>query len=223
MNIKSLVNLIKQEFADAANPEDALQKTAYFKDQFEFFGLKANVWVPITKAIFKEQGLLKGKDLLQFVELCFDDDHREMHYAAVQMIEKSQKKFKEDICEVLDFAMRNNQWWDTIDWLAKLWGIQFQKFPEYNPRLPDKWIQSDNFWHQRTAIIFQLFYKEKTNSDQLFSYILKVANSREFFLQKAAGWALRQYSKTDPDAVKEFINSNELSKLTIREGLRLMK
>ena len=79
-------------------------------------------------------------------------------------------------------------------------------------------MASGQLWLQRVCLIFQLTYKEKTDAELLFRYVRQVADSKEFFLQKGAGWALRQYSKTDPAAVRNFLDTTRLSSLTRREG-----
>jgi 3-methyladenine DNA glycosylase AlkD len=122
---------------------------------------------------------------------------------------------------VLEELIGVRSWWDTVDFLApKLAGPLLLRYPELIGTYPGRWIESDNIWYQRSAILFQLDYKQQTDAQRLFDYIRRRADSREFFVQKAAGWALRQYSKTAPDAVREFIAGNELPPLTVREGLK---
>ena len=116
-----------------------------------------------------------------------------------------------------------NSWWDTVDWLAKLVGEHFRRYPALIRPGTERWMASDNFWLQRVCLIFQLKYKGATDAALLFGYVRRIAGSREFFLQKGAGWALREYSKTDPDDVRAFVETTRLAPLTKREALRLMK
>ena len=83
-------------------------------------------------------------------------------------------------------------------------------------------MDSGNIWLQRVCLIFQLAYKEKTDEALMFEYVRRVADSKEFFLQKGAGWALRQYSRTNPEVVRQFVESTRLAPLTRREALRLI-
>jgi 3-methyladenine DNA glycosylase AlkD len=83
-------------------------------------------------------------------------------------------------------------------------------------------MQSDQLWLQRVCLLFQLHYKQDTDAKLLFHLITQVASSNQFFLQKAAGWALRQLSKVNPKAVITFVNSSTLSNLTRKEALRLI-
>jgi 3-methyladenine DNA glycosylase AlkD len=97
------------------------------------------------------------------------------------------------------------------------------RFPEQIPLYVDRWIESDNFWYQRAAIIYQLGYKQKTDAQRLFANVLRRADSKEFFVQKGAGWALREYAKVNPVAVQDFVEGNKLPALTAREALRIIK
>ncbi|MEN2766316.1 DNA alkylation repair protein [Ornithinibacillus sp. 16A2E] len=94
--------------------------------------------------------------------------------------------------------------------------------PEVIQEKIEKWSTDSNMWLRRTSILFQLKYKKYTNEQLLYTYIRRNANSREFFIQKAIGWALREYSKTNPESVKNFIAENELAKLSVREGSKYL-
>ncbi len=218
-----LLALAKSRFEAQSDPEDAEKQARYLRYHFQFYGLAAPVWVPISKTLFREYGLFHGEDLMEFLELCYDEDQRELHYLGLQMVEKALKKQPSDFIRCLEGAVQQNAWWDSVDWIAKLVGIHFLRYPDLIPSYNAAWMASDQFWLQRVAIIFQLRYREKTDEALLYQNILAVATSQEFFLQKAAGWALRQYSRTDPNSVKHFIQNHELPALTVREGARLMK
>ena len=77
-------------------------------------------------------------------------------------------------------------------------------------------------WLNRSAILFQLGYKQKTNAEFLFSECLKQSHSNEFFIKKAIGWALREYAKSNPEAVKEFVKTINLKPLSTKEALKNM-
>ncbi len=214
---------IRDIFRAHGDPEIAPKQMAYMKFKFDFFGLKMPVWMPLTKKMHLENGLPDGEDLKTLVRLCYADAHRELHYFALETLQKQLKNQPADFIEFLEELIATNSWWDSVDWLAKLVGIHFQRFPALILPTTSRWMDTENMWLQRVCIIFQLFYKEKTDTDLMFRYIRRVAGSKEFFLQKAAGWALRQHSKVDPELVLHFIERNYLAGLTKREGLRLMK
>ena len=102
-------------------------------------------------------------------------------------------------------------------------GAHLKRFPHLQDEM-DKWVRHENFWIRRTAVIFQLMYKENTDWARLKSYCLLLAHEKEFFIRKAIGWALRQYSRVDTDTLLEFVdNTPELQNLSKREATRLYR
>ncbi|GAM75112.1 DNA alkylation repair enzyme [Vibrio ishigakensis] len=71
--------------------------------------------------------------------------------------------------------------------------------------------------------MYQLKFKQETDIELLFELIKENQTDNEFFIQKAIGWALREYSKTDADCVIEFIESQQIEGLAKREGLKWLK
>lgn len=211
-------------FLEKGDLETAQGQMRYMRNKFEFYGLKAQRWLELSKIIFSEKGILEGEELKAFARLCFEDVHRELHYFALEMVQKTLKKQPADFIHFLEELITTQSWWDTVDWLAKLVGIHFKKYPELILPTTQRWMASGNFWLQRVCLIFQLSYRDKTDFDLMKKYILQVAGSKEFFLQKGAGWALRQHTRTNPQAVLDFVQTNpQLSPLTQREALRLIK
>jgi 3-methyladenine DNA glycosylase AlkD len=120
--------------------------------------------------------------------------------------------------ELLQELITSKSWWDTVDPLASSFvGTLASRYPELIPQI-DQWAADANMWLRRTAILFQLKFKENTDEERLYTNIQFNAERKEFFIQKAMGWALREYSKTNPESVRVFIERNSLPKLTIREG-----
>jgi 3-methyladenine DNA glycosylase AlkD len=217
------LHLIRNSLEAASDPQTAREQAKYMRNQFAFFGCKSPVWKGIVKDAIKEKGLLTGEDLAAFVRICFADPHREMQYAGLFMLERRIKKEPGEAIALLEECIRTKSWWDTVDWTAKLVGWHFSRFPELQYPTSEKWMDSGEIWLQRVAIIHQLTYREKTDETLLYDLILRVADSREFFLQKASGWALRNYARTNPGSVEEFIAAHTLSPLTVREGMRLIR
>jgi 3-methyladenine DNA glycosylase AlkD len=218
------VELIRLRFSKAADPVRAEGQMRYMRNRFAYYGLKAPEWVAILKDIFKEHGMYDGKELRTFAKLCFQEEYHEMFYAGLQMIEKQIKKQPAGFIDFLEKAIIAGDWWDTVDWINKLVGIHFLRFPELQDKYCRKWITGDNIWLQRIAILHQLLYREKTDTKLLTEMILHRRDSTEFFVQKGSGWVLREYSKTDPSWVKNFIKGNpDLPKLTVREGLKWLR
>jgi len=207
-------------FRTHGDPDRAQQQMRYMRHQFEYFGLPMPKWMPLTKELHAAYGIPSGEDLKTLVRLCFADDHREMHYFALETVQKSLKKQPADFIEFLEELICTRSWWDSVDWLAKLVGIHFKAYPELIRPVTERWMTSGNMWLQRVSMIFQLLYKEKTDAELLFGYIRRLAHSKEFFIQKGAGWALRQYAKVKPEVVVGFVESTKLAPLTRREALK---
>lgn len=212
--------LVRDRFRSAGNPEVAQGQMAYMRNQFEFFGLKMPAWTGITKVIHAEQGIPEGEDLKQLIRLCFADEHREMHYFGLETLQKTLKKQPPEIIDFMEELILTRSWWDTVDWINKLVGLHFKRFPELIKPVTERWMDSGNIWLQRVSLIFQLTYKEKTDTELMFRYIERLAGSKEFFIQKGAGWALRQYAKTNPAAVQAFVGKTRVAALTRREALK---
>lgn len=224
MNPHEYLQDLKSTLQKKGAPETAEGQARYMRNQFKFYGLKSPQWTAISKAFFAEHGKFDGEELKQFARLCMEDEYREVNYIGLQMVEKQIKKQAEDFIEFLEELVRTRSWWDTVDWVSKLVGIHFRRYPNLIRPVTEHWMDSGNFWLQRICLIFQLTYKEKTDAELMFSYILRLADSKEFFIQKGAGWALRQYSKTNAKAVIDFIEKNpQLANLTKREGLKWLR
>lgn len=216
------IQFITSEFQKKATAERAEQQQAYMRHQFEFLGIGASEWYPMIKLIYKQHGMFTGKELKEFMEGCYEQPYRELVYAGIEMMQRKLPEQNKSFIRVLEKCIITQSWWDTVDWLAKLAGMHFQHYPELQIEYVMKWIQSDNMWLQRSAILHQLTYKDKTNEKLLFDLIRQKADSKEFFIRKACGWALRQYSKTNPAVVKKFVAKQQLSPLTVKEALRLI-
>jgi 3-methyladenine DNA glycosylase AlkD len=217
---EAYLDIVVKTFVAAGDPLRAEQQRAYMRNKFEYCGLGAPQWMAMGKEIFALHGMYTGKQLKEFVMLCYDQEYREVQYVGLEMMQRMLPMQEKSWIRVLEKCITTNSWWDSVDWLAKLVGIHFKKYPELQHEYAYKWIDSDNMWLQRVAIIHQLLYKERTDEKLLFEMINRVADSKEFFLQKACGWALRQHAKTNPKSVEKFLAKHEVSKLTMREAMK---
>lgn len=217
------LQIVKARFQEAGQPEVAEGQRKYMRNLFEYYGLKAPEWLAIAKTLFQEHGVFNGEELTCFVRLCMADEYREINYFGIEMMQKVLKKQSADFIYFLEELILTKSWWDSVDWLAKLVGIHFLRYPDLIKPVTEKWMNSNNIWQQRTALIFQLLYKEKTNVPLLFDYIKRLAHSPEFFIQKGAGWALRQLTRREPEEVIAFVQNNDLAPLTKREALKWLQ
>lgn len=226
MTAKSFFTHLKQAMDVHANMEYSEKMAAYMRNQFAFMGVKAPQRKVVVIACIQELGLPAIEEWPTFINLCFElGEARELAYAAGDILIPKKKKLSPDWLSLLEELIISSAWWDTVDWLAPhLAAAVFTKIPEQIEPITRRWIQSEDIWLQRSAIIFQLHAKKNTNEQLMYEHILYRADSKEFFVQKGAGWALRQYSKTNPESVQQFISQHQdkLAPLTIREGMKII-
>lgn len=215
---------LRKSFESHANPDNAIPMKKYMKNLFEYYGIKSPERRVLCREFLKSSGLPEKKNLKSVIEELWDLPQREYQYFAMDLLEKFTKQFEPDDIHLLEKLVLNKSWWDTVDFIAvNLIGSYFQRFPKDIKKTTEEWISSTNMWLQRSAILFQLKYKAETDLNLLFTYIKRCSNSDEFFIRKAIGWALREYSKTDPNVVIDFVNEYPLKPLSKREALKWLQ
>ncbi|HAQ37883.1 MAG TPA: DNA alkylation repair protein, partial [Saprospirales bacterium] len=216
---------LKAAFSDHADQERAVRMKAYMRNQFEFFGIESPIRKKIVSGILSENGKPELPVLIGLTGLLWSQPEREMQYAAMDINNYFLKKLIPAYMPIYEKLIGQKSWWDTVDWLApRAMGSLFLRYPEHIDRHVENWLSSGNIWYIRSAILFQLHYKKHTDFELLKSIILQTIGSTEFFINKASGWALREYSKTNASAVTEFVESTPaLSGLTKTEALKWLK
>jgi 3-methyladenine DNA glycosylase AlkD len=220
--LKNEIEQLTALFEEHRNDDNAGPMRKYMKDHFPFLGIKSPLRKELEKQFFKETGILKEEFNKDFVVGLWEKDEREYQYTAITYTGKFIKKLPKDAIQFLERLITTKSWWDSVDSIAPLVGELARKYPELVEETINHWSVDENYWLRRVAILFQLKYKQQTNEALLYDYMVKNADSKEFFLQKAIGWALREYSKTSPESVKAFIEGNQLAPLSIREGSKYL-
>lgn len=205
-----------------ADPKLAAPMARYMRNQFPYLGLKT----PERRALFRQfaaSELPSVPDTDRVVRELWELPEREFQYVAIDLIEKQVSKLPEDFVSTLQYLITSKSWWDTVDSLSKSVGIHFKRYPETKEDWLPRWRQSDNLWLRRIALLFQLHYKNQTDFPLLCEIIRENLGSKEFFINKAIGWALRQYARQDSAAVKRFADSQKLEPLSRKEALKHIK
>ncbi|MEH7180765.1 DNA alkylation repair protein [Neobacillus vireti] len=216
------IGVLTKLYEQNRNEENAGPMKKYMKDHFPFLGIKSPLRKELERQFFKETEILKRPFSEDFVAGLWEKEEREYHYTAITYMGKFIKKLPKDIIPFIERLIVNKSWWDSVDSIAPLVGELARIYPEIVEESINGWSTEDNLWLRRAAILFQLKYKGQTNEALLYDYIGKNADSKEFFIQKAIGWALREYSKTNPASVKEFIEGHLLAPLSVREGSKYL-
>lgn len=214
---KRLIALFKKH----AHPENALWMKKYMRNQFEFFGIKTPLRRKLLSNYIKQHGLPSINEIEQIVWELWEQPQRECQYAAIEVLAKTKKHWTKKRIQLFEKMILKKSWWDSVDAIQGfLIGPYFLMYPEQTEKITGIWNKSENIWLQRLSITFQLMYKTKTNEVLLYKHIKNVQASQEFFVQKAIGWALRQYARTNTAFVKKLIKSTTLAPLSVREAIK---
>lgn len=213
-----------QTFKENSNPTIAEGQKAYMKNKFEFLGIKSPLRRTIQQPFLVKQNLPDKTNLNEIVKILWTSGFREIQYFAQELVAKYKTKFNKKDIELIEFMILKDSWWDTIDFIAvHLLGNYFKKYPEEIEKKVNEYLASNNLWLQRCAILFQLKYKADIDKLLLERVIIDLKGSKEFFINKAIGWILREISKSDPVWVETFVDNNELSNLSRREALKIIR
>lgn len=218
---RAFLEPLAEVFWQARNPDKAAPMEQYMKGKFSFLGIQ------------KQERTLLSKDYRQLPENCRADivldwlwqqPWREFQYYGIGLLEREVRKAPAQTIDLYERLITEKSWWDTVDALASNCvgphlAIHKNLIPEYIP----KWMKSDNIWLQRTCLLFQLKYKNNTDEELLLDCIRKLCYEKEFFIKKAIGWALREYSKTNPEWVVDLCKKEHLSALSRKEALKWLQ
>ncbi|MGW1214231.1 DNA alkylation repair protein [Streptomyces sp. NPDC002499] len=209
-------------YAGAADPERAAAMRAYMKDVAPFLGLTTPVRRALSRTV--EDGLPRPAeaDCTAIALRCWQLPEREYQYFAVDYLRRHARVCTSGFLPVARHLVSTVPWWDTVDALAAHVVGGLVAADRKLALDMDAWIGDDDLWIARTALLHQLRYKERTDTERLFAYCLRQSGHPDFFIRKAIGWCLREYAKTDPEAVREFLarERERFAPLSVREALK---
>lgn len=206
------------ELEENRNELLAESMSKYMQDKFSFLGVRGATRTEIYKKYFPEARKTKTIDW-NFVESCWNIEEREFQYVVVYYLKAMQKFLKREDISRLKYLIVTKSWWDTVDLLAKVVGSLVIRIEGYD-QIMLEWSKDSNIWLKRVAILYQLSLKEKVDKQSLERILVDNLGDSEFFINKAIGWALRDYSKYNPEWFREFIKKNKdnMANLSIREA-----
>lgn len=218
----NFIQVLENSFSGNQNLEIATKQVAYMRHQFSFLGIQKPIRAKLQLPVFKTFAQAEKDAIIAILLTLWEKKEREYQYAALDLAQFHQKKWEISDIEIFETLIRSKSWWDSVDCLAA--NVVGKLIFNYNElsHLMDLWIQDENLWIRRTALIYQLSWKNATDEKRLFRYCKAVMIEKNFFIQKAIGWALRQYSKIQPTAVRRFvdIHRKHLSPLSYREAVK---
>jgi 3-methyladenine DNA glycosylase AlkD len=216
------LNALIESFERNRNAETAAAQQRYMRNLFPFLGIKTPLKNQIIKEHFYTFHKPKKENINDYVKFLWNLPEREYVYAAFSILENKRKKLDESDLDLLEMMISTKSWWDSVDGCIHFTGPFFKQHPHLTESVTERWVQSDNIWFQRSALLFQLQYAKTTNFDLLSKYIHKLSKSDEFFIRKAIGWSLRQYSKYEPEIVEDFVDTYPLKNLSKKEALKII-
>ena len=200
----------------------AVSMERYMQDKFRFSGVRGTTRTEIYKKYFPEARKSKVIDW-NFIETCWNKEEREFQYVVVYYLKAMQKFLKREDISRLKYLIVTKSWWDTVDLLAKVVGSLVIRIEGYD-QIMLEWSKDSNIWLRRVAILHQLSFKEKVDEIILDKILVNNLGDSEFFINKAIGWALRDYSKSNPEWVTKFIEKNRenMANLSLREASKYL-
>ncbi|MCA9569325.1 MAG: DNA alkylation repair protein [Myxococcales bacterium] len=214
--------VLRADLEAVADPSRAPAMKAYLKGHFDFLGVTSTDRKAVQKPWIAAGKGLSGDDLAADALALWEDPARELQYIAIDDLRRWAKKLGPDQLPAVEHLIRTKSWWDSVDALAAhVVGAMVRKHPELTPVM-DAWIDDDDMWIARTAILHQLTWREAADEDRLFGYCVRRMDHKDSFIRKAIGWALRQHGRVRPDAVRAFVEAHAdgLSGLSRREALK---
>lgn len=221
-----LLLLLRSRLQRAGDPVKAASMQAYMKSTLPCHGVPMTAMRGICKELFASLHFESAAQWRASVlSLWRQAQFREERYAAIELVESRLARAFEDLdaLPMYEEMIVTGAWWDYVDVLAthRLSAL-LKKQPATVAQLMRKWSRSDDLWKRRSAILCQIPLKNQTDEKLLADCIAQAMDSREFFLRKAIGWALRQYADTSPQWVIDYVQAHaaKLSPLSKREALR---
>jgi len=221
--VNPLADHVSAALAERTDPHKAADMAAYMKTTMPFYGVQTDERRRILREARRRFPIDSSEGYRGTVIALWERPHREEKYCAVDFAVDERRWISFDHLDLYRRLIVEGAWWDFVDLVAaKLIGRLLLDKPGRLWPVLDRWIDSDDMWLRRTAILAQLKHKDATDAGKLFEYCVRRAGESEFFIRKAIGWALREYAKTDPNAVKAFLVEHEetLSKLSFREAAK---
>jgi 3-methyladenine DNA glycosylase AlkD len=218
----TVLDRLVAEYGAAADPERAAGMVAYMRHQFPFLGISSVPRRALNRRVLAGLPKPAEADLAATALRCWRLPEREYQYFACDWLVRHARVAGPGFLPTLRILITTKSWWDTVDALAAgVAGAIVARHPAARSTM-DEWLAGDNLWLTRVALLHQLNYRADTDAGWLFAACASRADHKDFFIRKAIGWALRQYARTDPGAVRDFVaaHRDRLSGLSVREALK---
>ncbi|MGE3165518.1 MAG: DNA alkylation repair protein [Planctomycetota bacterium] len=220
------VAFVQHELELRRDPHKAVAMAAYMKTTSPFWGVQKPDRVPILRELKRRHPARSCDDYRRVVTALWNLPHREERYLAIDYAMAHKRLIGVDLLDLYEHMIRSGAWWDVVDPVAiHLVGAAFLAERRVVAKVLDGWVEHEDLWLRRSAVIAQIRHKQETDAARLFRYCRARASDTDFFIRKAIGWALREYSYHAPAAVAQFLTDHRdrLSGLSLREGAKQLR
>jgi 3-methyladenine DNA glycosylase AlkD len=230
--VDTVLDRLVAAYGAAADPALAAPMTAYMRGRFPFLGIPAVPRRALSRGVLAGLPAPAEEDLRAIALRCWELPEREYQLFACDLLIRHAARpaaggrggaaLGAGFLPTAHTLITTKSWWDTVDGLAtRVVGPIVARHPDSRATMDD-WLATDELWLIRTAILHQLTYRGATDAAWLFAACAARAEHPDFFIRKAIGWALRQYARIDPEAVRRFVaeHRDRLSALSIREATK---
>lgn len=219
----ALTAFVRHELARLADPAKATAMAAYMKTEMPFYGVQKPDRVAMHRTMRTQFQPLSLEEYRNGIQALWRLPHREEKYAAIEFASQHKRFITSASLPLYERLIREGAWWDLVDPVASvLVGSVLLAERAKARSIMEEWIADSDMWIRRAALLAHLKHKTQTDEAQLVAHCLRLAPEKEFFIRKAIGWVLREYSKTAPEAVRAFLTEHRsaLSTLSFREGAK---
>jgi len=216
------ISCVTRLFEGARDGRIASGQTAYMRNKFPFLGIQSAPRKQLQKVAFDKHKVKDEKELTRLVKALWLKEEREFQHCAIDLARKYHKLCSSSFLSTCEMMIREKSWWDTVDCIASHLVGGLVKKDDSLVSVMDEWVSDDCLWIRRTSLIYQLNYKQDTDHQRLFSNVKQLMAEEDFFIRKAIGWSLRQFARTSPELVCEFVQTHKpnLSTLSYREATK---
>jgi len=217
--MQELISPLMEQLSNLAKPDRAKQMADYMKGRHVYYGVPSPARKSIFAQWYKTYKPIIIDEFRAVSKALYSCEHRELHYCAIDLLIKQKKKLGPEDIDFVHWLITTHSWWESVDAFASHLVGELFKDKELRDFTTQQWMASQNIWLQRSCIISQLKYKEDTDLDYLITLIDATYRSKEFFIQKANGWALRQASKFYAEDVFNYLETkDDWPRVTLREA-----
>lgn len=224
--IEETIVQLEELFEPFRNPRRAQTASAYMRNRFPFIGMRTEIRRNAQKSWIDSLKTIEDRKLRwSIIRALWKKEERDYQHTAIDLLNSWPKKcYSEEDAVELEWILNQKSWWDSVDAIASNYlGKWALLFPEKARETFEKWRYHESFWLQRSCLIYQLKYKDQVDSAYLENLIQQMNGNKEFFIQKAIGWSLRQLSKYNPDEVVRILGNNPIKGLALREASKYLE